>query len=77
MPPLQWTGPVYLRFGRDQYPVVPADSRRLRRSAKRRLLRPGNDFTMVTTGIMVSEGLQAAETLAARASRFASSTCRR
>jgi transketolase len=56
-------GPVYLRFGRDRYPVIEAlHGEFLVGKAKR--LRAGDDLTIVTTGIMVSEGLQAAETLA-------------
>jgi transketolase len=58
-------GPVYLRLGRDTYPVVPQihDDFQIGR-AKR--LRSGHDVTIVTTGIMVSEGLQAADDLARR-----------
>jgi transketolase len=59
------TGPVYLRLGRDHYPVVPAIHHGFT-IGKAKTLRPGSDFTVVTTGIMVSEGLQAAETLAAQ-----------
>ena len=56
-------GPVYLRLGRDHYPVVPAihDGFTI---GKAKTLRAGSDFSVVTTGIMVSEGLQAAEMLA-------------
>lgn len=55
-------GPVYLRFGRDVYPVVPEihDGFEIGRS---KLLREGNDLTILTTGIMVGEGLKAAELL--------------
>jgi transketolase len=56
-------GPVYLRFGRDRYPVVDAVHGEFT-IGKAKLLSPGSDVTIVTTGIMVSEGLQAAETLA-------------
>lgn len=58
----QVQGPVYLRFGRDRYPVV----KELRGDftiGRARLLREGSDITLVTTGIMVSEGLLAAESL--------------
>jgi transketolase len=56
-------GPVYLRFGRDVYPVVEAihDGFSV---GKAKLLRGGADLTIVTTGILVSEGLAAAEALA-------------
>ncbi|MBI3464349.1 MAG: transketolase family protein [Planctomycetes bacterium] len=58
-------GPVYLRFGRDTYPVVPQlhDSFQIGRA---KLLREGCDVTIVTTGIMAGEGLQAAEQLSER-----------
>ncbi|MEO1011387.1 MAG: transketolase family protein [Bacteroidota bacterium] len=55
-------GPVYLRFGRDTYPVVPAIHSKFT-IGKAKVLRPGSDITLITTGIMVSEGLQAAEIL--------------
>jgi len=55
-------GPVYLRFGRDKYPVVQEihDGFEVGRA---KLLRTGRDLTVVTTGIMVSEGLKAADAL--------------
>ncbi|MGH9958044.1 MAG: transketolase family protein, partial [Pyrinomonadaceae bacterium] len=58
----QFKGPVYLRFGRDVYPVVPEihDGFQIGRS---KLLREGSDLMIVTTGIMVSEGLKAADLL--------------
>lgn len=55
-------GPVYLRFGRDHYPVVPALAGDFV-IGKARLLRPGSDVTLVSTGIMVSEALAAARIL--------------
>ncbi len=57
-------GPVYLRFGRDIYPVV-EEIHGPFEIGKARRLRPGDDLTIVTTGIMVSEGLAAADLLAA------------
>lgn len=61
----EMVGPVYLRFGRDSYPVVEGihDSFTI---GKAKLLRDGKDLTIVTTGIMVSEGLKAADILAER-----------
>lgn len=59
------TGPVYIRLGRDQYPVV----REIHGEfviGPAKLLRDGHDLTIVTTGIMVSEGLEAARRLAER-----------
>lgn len=58
-------GPVYLRLGRDAYPVVPQIHGEFT-IGQARVLREGADVTLVTTGIMVSEGLKAAEQLQAR-----------
>jgi transketolase len=61
----KFVGPVYLRFGRDTYPVVEA----IHGSfviGKAKVLRTGRDVTIVTTGIMVKEGLEAAMILEAR-----------
>jgi transketolase len=55
----RYQGPVYLRFGRDNYPVVD-EIHGAFTIGKAKLLRDGRDFTVVTTGIMVSEGLKAA-----------------
>jgi len=55
-------GPVYLRFGRDKYPVVPEIHGSFE-IGKAKLIREGSDITIITTGIMVSEGLQAANLL--------------
>ena len=51
-------GPVYLRFGRDKYPVVPEihDGFEI---GKGKLLKEGKDITLISTGIMVSEVLSA------------------
>ncbi|MEX2233166.1 MAG: transketolase C-terminal domain-containing protein [Cyclobacteriaceae bacterium] len=55
-------GPVYLRFGRDVYPVVKEIHGEFE-IGKAKLLRKGTDITIITTGIMVSEGMAAADTL--------------
>jgi transketolase len=57
----RFEGPVYLRFGRDSYPVVPElhDGFVVGRA---KMLRDGHDFTVVSTGIMTSEALSAADT---------------
>lgn len=60
-----FSGPVYLRFGRDNYPVVPEIHGRFE-IGRAKLLRTGTDVAIITTGIMVSEGLAAAELLAQR-----------
>ena len=57
-----WRGPVYLRFGRDVYPVVPELHHGFE-IGKAKLLREGGDVTVITTGIMASEGLKAAAML--------------
>ncbi|HEX3987936.1 MAG TPA: transketolase C-terminal domain-containing protein [Verrucomicrobiae bacterium] len=53
------TGPVYLRFGRDTYPVVPEIHGKFE-IGKSKLLIDGKDVTIITTGIMASEGIKAA-----------------
>jgi transketolase len=58
----QFLGPTYLRFGRDSYPVVPEIHGEFV-VGKAKLLREGTDLCIVTTGIMVSEGLKAADLL--------------
>jgi len=55
-------GPVYLRFGRDAYPVIPAVHGEFR-IGQAKVLQMGNDLTIITTGIMVSEGIKAARML--------------
>lgn len=58
-------GPVYLRLGRDAYPIVEEIHGDFE-IGKAKVLRAGGDVTLVTTGIMVSEGLRAAALLAER-----------
>ncbi len=55
-------GPVYLRFGRDKYPIVPEIHGSFE-IGKAKTLRNGSDITIITTGILVNEGLLAATTL--------------
>jgi transketolase len=57
-------GPVYLRFGRDTYPVVPELHGEFV-IGRAKVLRDGGDVTIVSTGIMAYEALRAAEQLAA------------
>lgn len=56
-------GPVYLRFGRDKYPVV-SEIHGSFEIGKAKMLREGNDIAIITTGILVNEGLLAAKSLA-------------
>jgi transketolase len=58
-------GPVYLRFGRDSYRVV-REIHSAFQIGRAKRLRNGSDLTIVTTGIMVSEGLKAAEILSSQ-----------
>ena len=56
-------GPVYLRFGRDAYPMVPALHGAFE-IGRAKLLRSGGDLTLCSTGIMAHEALLAADELA-------------
>ncbi len=56
-------GPVYLRFGRDKYPVIPELIGDFV-IGKSKTLKQGNDLAIFTTGIMVSEALEAHQKLA-------------
>lgn len=58
-------GPCYLRFGRDQYPIVPEIHNPIE-IGKAKVLRSGGKIVLVSTGIMVGEALQAAATLQER-----------
>ncbi len=55
-------GPVYLRLGRDKYPVVPelGDSFEI---GKAKVLHDGSDITIISTGIMATEALEARDVL--------------
>ena len=55
-------GPVYLRLGRDKYPVVPEIHGSFD-IGKSKTLRQGTDVTIISTGIMISEALKAEEML--------------
>ena len=56
-------GPVYMRFGRLAVPVVFDDSYRFE-IGKGVELKPGKDVTVIATGLMVQEALEAYELLA-------------
>ena len=58
-------GPFYLRFGRFAVPVINDQPDYKFELGKGRCLRDGSDVTIVSTGLMVSMALEAAETLAA------------
>ena len=59
-----YEGPVYMRMNRKEFPTVFPDGYRFD-LFKADLLRAGTDVTILAAGLMVSESLQAAETLAA------------
>ena len=57
-------GPVYLRFGRLAVPVINDNANYHFELGKGITLREGNDASIIATGLMVSEALTAADTLA-------------
>lgn len=57
-------GPVYLRFGRLATPVFHDADNYSFTIGKGELLHEGNDITLIATGLMTYEALQAAKTLA-------------
>ncbi len=57
-----YQGPVYLRFGRDAYPVVPAIHNGFE-IGKAKILRTGSHLALISTGIMISEAIRAADEL--------------
>jgi len=59
------TGPVYLRFGRLAVPVINDNPDYRFELGKGVTLRDGRDVTVIATGLMVAEALEAAKTLAA------------
>jgi transketolase len=58
----KYKGPVYLRFTRDAIPIIygPEDSFEI---GKGKLLRKGNDISIIAIGDMLSQALKAAELL--------------
>ncbi len=58
------TGPVYLRFGRLAVPVINDNPDYKFELGKGITLRDGSDITVVATGLMVAEALEAAKSLA-------------
>ena len=56
-------GPVYMRLGRAPYPVITKESDPFE-IGKARIMREGKDVTIIGCGLMVSESMRAAETLA-------------
>ncbi len=60
----EYEGPVYLRFGRLALPVIHDETDYTFEVGKGEVLREGRDLTIVATGAMVSNSLEAAEKLA-------------
>jgi transketolase len=59
----EWEGPVYLRFGRPKVPVFMAENAPFEIGKAQNLMQ-GNDVTIVATGHLVWEAVQAARQLA-------------
>jgi transketolase len=59
----RFRGPVYLRVGRDSYPVVPELHGEFT-IGRAKILRGGGDITLASTGVMAAEALRAADELA-------------
>lgn len=55
-------GPVYVRLGRSAVPLLYSCTKEIQ-IGKGSLVRDGSDYTVIATGIMVNEALQAAESL--------------
>lgn len=61
---LDFNGPVYMRFGRLAVPIINDRETYKFELGKGVTMRDGNDVTIVATGLMVNEAIQASETLA-------------
>ena len=61
---IQFEGPVYMRFGRLAAPILNDPATYQFEWGKGVTLREGKDITIVATGLMVAEAVNAAETLA-------------
>lgn len=60
-------GPAYIRLGRSGVPVLYSDEQTAGiEIGKGTQLRDGNDVTVIATGILVADAMEAAETLAAK-----------
>lgn len=62
---IEHVGPVYLRFGRMAVPVFNDEANYKFELGKGITLRDGKDITVVATGLMVAEAIEAGEKLAA------------
>ncbi len=62
----EYTGPVYLRFGRLAVPVFHKEENFQFQIGKGELLRDGTDVAIIANGLLVNEAIMAAETLASK-----------
>lgn len=62
---LDFNGPVYMRFGRLAVPVINDAATYKFELGKGVVMKDGSDVTIVATGLMVNEAIQAVEALAA------------
>jgi transketolase len=60
---LKWDGPVYMRFGRLPVPIITDTPDYKFEIGKAVTLKEGSDLTILATGLMVFEALEAAEKL--------------
>lgn len=60
---IEYEGPVYLRFGRLDVPIINDSDNYNFEIGKGRVLREGNDMTIIATGLCVSNSLEAAQML--------------
>ena len=62
----EYSGPVYIRFGRSAVPVIHDSSYAGFTIGKAEMLREGSDAALIATGLMTAEALSAADMLEAR-----------
>ncbi len=62
----EYSGPVYIRFGRSAVPVIHDSSYAGFTIGKAEMLREGSDAALIATGLMTAEALAAADMLEAR-----------
>ena len=61
---IKYNGPVYFRFGRLAVPVINNQDTYTFEIGKGQLIKDGRDVTVIATGIMVNEAIEAEKTLA-------------
>lgn len=58
-----YKGPVYIRFGRSNVPIIPRDDSYRFEIGKGEVVHEGSDVAIIATGIMVYEAMKAADML--------------